>query len=213
MPGGRSGGRGALGERSTAVLPFVNMSSDKDNEYFSDGLTENLLHKLAQVNDLKVAARTSSFAFKGKQEDVRAIGKALGVATLVEGSVAARRRHVAHHGAAGPHHGRQPRLVAALRSQARPTCSRSRTRSPARSPRRWSARWYPRPRRRSRSGGTANLSAYDDYTRGLQQLAHFNFESLTQAERLFQQALVPTRSMSTRCWPWSGPGSGCRTPA
>jgi TolB-like protein len=63
------------------------MSSDKDNEYFSDGLMENLLHKLAQVNELKVAARTSSFAFKGKQEDVRAIVRALGVATVVEGSV------------------------------------------------------------------------------------------------------------------------------
>ncbi|HET7063523.1 MAG TPA: hypothetical protein VFI49_04540, partial [Rudaea sp.] len=87
MPGGQAGAQATLGERSTAVLPFVNMSSDKDNEYFSDGLTENLLHKLAQVNELKVAARTSSFAFKGKQEDVRAIGRALGVATVVEGSV------------------------------------------------------------------------------------------------------------------------------
>src|SRR5436190_1066495 len=77
----------ALGEQSTAVLPFVNMSADKDNEYFSDGLTENLLHKLAQVNELKVAARTSSFAFKGKQADAREIGRALGVATVVEGSV------------------------------------------------------------------------------------------------------------------------------
>ena len=85
MPGGSTDA--ALGARSTAVLPFLNMSADKDNEYFSDGLTENLLHKLAQINDLKVAARTSSFAFKGRQEDVRAIGRALGVATLVEGSV------------------------------------------------------------------------------------------------------------------------------
>jgi TolB-like protein len=63
------------------------MSSDKENEYFSDGLTETLLHKLAQVPELKVAARTSSFAFKGKQQDIRAIGRELGVATVMEGSV------------------------------------------------------------------------------------------------------------------------------
>src|SRR6185369_15145364 len=87
VPGSSEISSAALGDRSTAVLPFVNMSSDTDNEYFSDGLTENLLHKLAQVSALRVAARTSSFAFKGKQEDVRAIGRALGVATLVEGSV------------------------------------------------------------------------------------------------------------------------------
>jgi TolB-like protein/Tfp pilus assembly protein PilF len=76
-----------LGPQSTAVLPFVNMSSDKENEYFSDGLTETLLHKLAQVPQLKVAARTSSFAFKGKQQDIRSIGRELGVATVMEGSV------------------------------------------------------------------------------------------------------------------------------
>jgi TolB-like protein/tetratricopeptide (TPR) repeat protein len=74
-------------EASIAVLPFVNMSADKDNEYFSDGLSETLLDMLAQVPALKVPARTSSFAFKGKSEDVRGIGVALGVANLLEGSV------------------------------------------------------------------------------------------------------------------------------
>jgi len=88
MRGGYQGSSEAeLGATSTAVLPFVNMSSDKENEYFSDGLTETLLHKLAQVPELKVAARTSSFAFKGKQHDIREIGRQLGVATVVEGSV------------------------------------------------------------------------------------------------------------------------------
>jgi TolB-like protein/Flp pilus assembly protein TadD len=72
---------------SVAVLPFVNMSADPDNEYFSDGLTETLLHLLAQVRDLKVAARTSSFAFKGKDTDIRAIAITLGVAHVLEGSV------------------------------------------------------------------------------------------------------------------------------
>ena len=72
---------------SLAVLPFVNMSGNEDNEYFSDGLTETLLHKLAQVSGLKVAARTSSFAFKGRNIDAREIADALNVAHVLEGSV------------------------------------------------------------------------------------------------------------------------------
>ncbi|MCP4299852.1 MAG: tetratricopeptide repeat protein, partial [Gammaproteobacteria bacterium] len=77
----------AVSNASVAVLPFVNMSKDKDNEYFSDGLTETLLHMLAQVPDLKVAARTSSFAFKGKTVSIREIAGALDVAHVLEGSV------------------------------------------------------------------------------------------------------------------------------
>jgi TolB-like protein/tetratricopeptide (TPR) repeat protein len=72
---------------SVAVLPFVNMSRDEDNDYFSDGLTETLLHMLAQVPGLHVAARTSSFAFKGKNMDIREIADALQVAHILEGSV------------------------------------------------------------------------------------------------------------------------------
>src|SRR5438045_7796447 len=63
------------------------MSGDKSNEYFSDGMTETLLDRLAQLPQLKVAARTSSFSFKGTNADVRSIGAQLGVASLVEGSV------------------------------------------------------------------------------------------------------------------------------
>jgi TolB-like protein/Tfp pilus assembly protein PilF len=69
------------------VLPFVNMSNDDDNEYFSDGLTETLLHMLAQIPDLKVAARTSSFAFKEQNKSIQEIAAALGVAHILEGSV------------------------------------------------------------------------------------------------------------------------------
>jgi TolB-like protein len=72
---------------SLAVLPFVNLSSDPEQEYFSDGLAEELLNQLAQVKDLRVIARTSSFSFKGKNEDVRTIGDKLGVANILEGSV------------------------------------------------------------------------------------------------------------------------------
>ena len=74
-------------EASVAVLPFVNMSNDSDNEYFSDGLTETLLHMLARVPGLKVAARTSSFAFKGQDKTIGEIARALGVAHVLEGSV------------------------------------------------------------------------------------------------------------------------------
>jgi len=74
-------------EKSVAVLPFVDMSPGQDQAYFTDGLTENLLNALAQLSGLKVAGRTSSFAFKGRNEDLRSIGEQLGVANLLEGSV------------------------------------------------------------------------------------------------------------------------------
>ena len=75
------------GPRTIAVLPFVNMSEDKGNEYFSDGLTEELLNILAKIKELHVAGRTSSFAFKGKEDDLRIIGEKLNVSTILEGSV------------------------------------------------------------------------------------------------------------------------------
>ena len=75
------------GKNSIAVLPFVNMSSDPEQEYFSDGLSEEILNLLAKIHGLKVIGRTSSFAFKGKNEDLRGIGQALGVKTVLEGSV------------------------------------------------------------------------------------------------------------------------------
>jgi len=77
----------AIPEKSVAVLPFVNMSSDKEQDYFSDGLTEELLDLLAQVPDLRVPAHTSSFFFKGKQATIAEIAKALAVAHVLEGSV------------------------------------------------------------------------------------------------------------------------------
>ena len=74
-------------DKSVAVLPFVNTSRDPDNEYFSDGMSEQLINTLARLPDLKVIGRTSSFAFKGKTGDTRLIGDQLGVAYLLEGSV------------------------------------------------------------------------------------------------------------------------------
>ena len=76
-----------LTNKSIAVLPFVNISSDKEQEYFSDGITEEILNLLASVKELKVAGRTSSFAFKGQNDDLRRIGDLLGVEHILEGSV------------------------------------------------------------------------------------------------------------------------------
>ena len=73
--------------RSIAVLPFANLSAEKENEYFSDGLAEEIMNALAKVPELKVIARTSAFAFRGKEQDLRTIGERLRVGTILEGSV------------------------------------------------------------------------------------------------------------------------------
>src|ERR1043166_6628147 len=83
----KQSGPNEVSSKSIAVLPFVNMSSDKEQEYFSDGLSEELLNQLAQIPQLRVIARTSSFSFKGKEVDVATIAKALNVANVLEGSV------------------------------------------------------------------------------------------------------------------------------
>ena len=83
------GGHPATGEpaRSIAVLPFVNLRGDSTGDYFSDGITEEILHGLTQLHDLRVVARTSAFRFKGKEVDVREVGRQLGVEAVLEGSV------------------------------------------------------------------------------------------------------------------------------
>jgi TolB-like protein/tetratricopeptide (TPR) repeat protein len=80
-----------IASNSIAVLPFTHMSSDEDNEYFCDGLAEELINALSKIDQLKVAARTSTFSFKGKDADIPEIARKLGVRTILEGSV--RRSH------------------------------------------------------------------------------------------------------------------------
>jgi len=77
----------AASPKSIAVLPFVNMSNDPENEYFSDGVAEDIINALTKIQALRVASRTSTFAFKGKSEDIGEIGRKLKVATVLEGSV------------------------------------------------------------------------------------------------------------------------------
>jgi TolB-like protein/Tfp pilus assembly protein PilF len=178
-----------LGEKSTAVLPFVNMSSDKENEHFSDGLTETLLHKLAQVNQIKVAARTSSFAFKGKQDDIRAIGRQLGVATVVEGSVQ-RAGDTLRITAQlvktddGSHiwsrnYDRKMQDIFAIQDEIAAAVAEALV-----------GALLPEAKAALAKGGTQDLAAYDLYTKGLQKQAINTFGSLTEAETLMQAALA-----------------------
>jgi TolB-like protein len=85
--GGRPGGSSLEPPRSIAVLPFRNLRGDTADDYFTDGVTEEILHALTQIPDLRVAARTSAFQFKGKTPDVREVGDRLGVAAVLEGSI------------------------------------------------------------------------------------------------------------------------------
>jgi TolB-like protein/Flp pilus assembly protein TadD len=78
---------GSGGPKSIAVLPFVNMSADPENEYFTDGIAEEIINALIKVQALRVASRTSSFAFKGKNVNIRKVGEELNVGTVLEGSV------------------------------------------------------------------------------------------------------------------------------
>src|SRR4029453_3538705 len=86
-PIGSSGPGTNVPERSIAVLAFVNMSNDPENEFFSDGIAEEIINALSKVKALRVASRTSSFFFKGKSEDIVEVGCKLKVHTVLEGSV------------------------------------------------------------------------------------------------------------------------------
>ncbi|HUX85248.1 MAG TPA: adenylate/guanylate cyclase domain-containing protein, partial [Chitinophagaceae bacterium] len=77
----------SIPQKSIAVLPFVNMSIDPEQEFFSDGISEEILNSLSHLKDLKVAGRSSCFQFKGKNHDLRGVGEKLGVSTVLEGSV------------------------------------------------------------------------------------------------------------------------------
>src|SRR5207245_8162863 len=82
-----SGSQASSTAKSIAVLPFVNMSADPENEYFTDGIAEEIINALTKRQALRVAARTSAFAFKGRNLDIRKVGEQLSVGTVLEGSV------------------------------------------------------------------------------------------------------------------------------
>ena len=175
--------------RSVAVLPFVSMSTDPDNEYFSDGLTEELLNALAQVEGLQVAARTSSFRFKGETGDMADIARQLRVTHLLEGSVrrsGERVRITAQliNAADGFHlwsqtYDRQLADIFAIQDDIAAEVTRAlRVRllgeaTPS----------VPRP-------PTGNMAAYGHYLRGRQALRGTTYDALDRAEAAFREALA-----------------------
>ena len=167
---------------SIAVLPFANLSADKQNEYFADGLAEEILNALARIPDLKVIARTSSFAFRGKEQDVTAIAAALRVHHVLEGSVrraGTRMRVTAQLIAAGDgshvwseRYDRDVTDVFAIQdeiSEAISTALRVSLTPPVR---------------------TANLEAYQLHLKGRHHLLRLSREGLARARACFDQALA-----------------------
>lgn len=174
---------------SVAVLPFVNMSGDQENEYFSDGLTETLLHMLAQLPELRVAARTSSFAFKGQNKSVSEIANTLGVAHILEGSV--------------QKSGERVRITAQLiraddgfhvwsQNYTRPLddifAIQDEIANDVASA--LDASLLSKSTKPLRGVETSVLTAYDSYLKGLEQQAIYSYGSLAAAEGHFKQALA-----------------------
>jgi TolB-like protein/Tfp pilus assembly protein PilF len=175
--------------KSIAVLPFINMSGDKDNEYFSDGISEEILNVLAKTPDLHVAARTSSFAFKGKSMEVPAIALELNVRMVLEGSVRKqgdRVRITAQliDAKTGFHvwsqtYDRQLQDIFAIQDEIAKSISDA-----------LEVKLADTPSAGGNSVGTSNLKAYDLYLRGLALWNTRRENGLWQAIGLFEQATV-----------------------
>jgi len=167
---------------SIAVLPFLNLSADKENEYFSDGLAEEIINALTKVPELRVIARTSAFAFRGKEQDLRTIGERLRVGTILEGSVrrAGNRVRVTaqlirvsdESHLWSESYDREMTDIFAIQddiSQAIANALKVRLAG---------------PRRR-----TANIEAFQSYLKGLYWYQRYTPESLAKAKEAFEQAL------------------------
>jgi eukaryotic-like serine/threonine-protein kinase len=167
---------------SIAVLPFVNLSADKENEYFGDGLAEEIINALAKVPELRVIARTSAFAFRGKEQDLRTIGERLRVGTILEGSVrrAGNRIRVtaelikvadeSHLWSEG--YDREMTDIFAIQDEISKAIANALKVKLA------------TPRR-----PTANIEAFQSYLKGLYWYQRYNPESLAKAKESFEQAL------------------------
>jgi len=177
------------GDRQTiAVLPFVNMSGDKENEYFSDGIAEEILNRLTKLPQLKVSSRTSSFFFKGSQIDIPTVAEKLGVATVLEGSV---RRA-----------GSRVRISAQLIEAASDSQLWAETydreladvfaiqddiaRSIVQA---LELTLNPREQRALHPIATTNVSAYDFYLRGRQFIDRFHKRDIEFARQMYRQAI------------------------
>jgi TolB-like protein/Flp pilus assembly protein TadD len=174
---------------SVAVLPFVNMSGDRDNEYFSDGLTETLLHMLSQLPGLRVAARTSSFAFKGQSVSISEIAGTLGVANVLEGSVQKANDRVritaqlirADDGFHiwSQNYTRPLEDIFAIQDEIATDVAEA-----------LGSSLLGTSRPDLHGVNTSDLSAYDSYLKGLEQQAIYSYGSLGVAENHFKQAMA-----------------------
>jgi serine/threonine-protein kinase len=167
---------------SIAVLPFANLSADKENEYFSDGLAEEIINALTKVPELRVIARASAFTFRGKEQDLRAIGEKLNVGTILEGSVRRAGNHVrvtaqlikvsdeSHLWA--DRYDREMTDIFAIQDEISQAIASALKVKLA----------HPR-------GRTANIEAYQYYLKGLYWYQRYNPESLAKAKIAFERAL------------------------
>ena len=174
---------------SVAVLPFLNLSGNQENEYFSDGLTETLLHMLAQLPDLRVAARTSAFAFKGQNTDVREVASTLGVAHILEGSVQRAGQQVrvtaqlirADDGfhVWSQNYDRTLDDIFAIQDEIAGDVASA-----------LGASLLPGQAASIQGVATNSTDAYDDYLRALEKNADFSYTSLSEAEILLKKAIA-----------------------
>jgi adenylate cyclase len=178
-----------LARPSIAVLPFTNMSSDPEQEYFADGMTEDLITDISRISGLKVIARHSTFSYKGRSLDVRDVGKELNASHVIEGSVrkagdtvritiqlidASDGQHVW-----AERYDRELRDVFTIQDEVIGEIITA-----------LSLKLTPDEERRVNKHGTENLAAYDLFMRGRQQESYFNQESFIEAQRYYEQAVA-----------------------
>jgi len=174
--------------KSIAVLPFVNMSADPENEYFTDGIAEEIINALTKIQALRVASRTSSFAFKGKNQDIRKVGEQLNVTTVLEGSVrkaGTRLRVTAQlvNVTDGYHlwserYDRELQDVFAIQDEIAGNIVRA-----------LSVVLSDAEKRAIEKAPTANVQAYDYYLRGRQFFHQFRRTGMQFARRMFERAI------------------------
>ena len=179
---------GSLPQKSIAVLPFANMGADRNDEYLSDGVSEELITALSKITGLQVKARTSSFAFKGKNEDIQKIGELLHVSHLLEGSVARagdKLRITAQliQASDGNHvwsdtYDREMKDIFAVRSEVAQQVAET-----------LQIRLLGRDKKRIDKKPTENLEAYNLYRQGRFYADKLSEEGMSKALSLFQQAI------------------------
>jgi len=192
-----TGRHDAEARHTIAVLPFVNMSGDAENEYFSDGIAEEILNLLTKLPQLKVSSRTSSFVFKGKEVNIPTLARELGVTSVLEGSVRRAGEHVRITAQLIDTHSdshlwsetydRELKDVFAIQDDIARSIAEA-----------LQVTLGPRERRALQTGATANANAYDYYLRGRKSFYAMRRRDYLHAIRMYEQAIAldPTYAMA-----------------